>query len=66
MKPLTLPRSFALVLACVVTAVGPTGAYERLGTGNASLLGGDLTDTKDAVKEREGVELRLVLQRSVN
>ena len=30
-------------------------AAQKLGTGNASLLGGDLTDPEDAVKEKEGV-----------
>ena len=35
-----------------VTGLPPAAAVERLGTGNASLLGGDLTDPDDKVVDR--------------
>jgi hypothetical protein len=33
----------------------PADAWKRIGTGNAGLLGGDLTDPQDAIREREPV-----------
>ena len=55
MKPIR-PAAIALFGLLWLVAIAPlTRAAERIGTGNASLLGGDLTDPTDAVKEKDGV-----------
>lgn len=55
MKPIAVGRIVLFGLLWFVAVAPPAPAAERLGTGNASLLGGDLTDPTDAVKEKDGV-----------
>ena len=45
------PMLLAVAFSCAHTAE----ATVKIGTGNSSLLGGDLTDPKDAVKDKPGV-----------
>lgn len=49
--PLLLP----LICLSLITLGDPLHGSVKLGTGNASLLGGDLTDPTDSVKDRAGV-----------
>jgi|TARA_B110000495_G_C22963974_1_gene565225 hypothetical protein len=42
-------------LTCIILSGPSTNAALKLGTGNSSLLGGDLTDPIDAIVEKEGV-----------
>ena len=51
MKPL-LP---SLALAALLFIPHPLDAAVKLGTGNGSLLGGDLTDPSDTAKDKPGV-----------
>ncbi len=52
MKPPCI-RALSLISLIVFSFVLPVGAFERLGTGNKSLLGGDLTDPEDTLVDRE-------------
>jgi hypothetical protein len=46
---------FIFTLFCIIFSASSAMAALKLGTGNSSLLGGDLTDPIDAIVERKGV-----------
>ncbi len=55
MKRIVLRSYLPLFVASVFCLVPAADAVVKLGTGNSSLLGGDLTDPTDTVKDKEGV-----------
>ena len=55
MKTTTHLRLLPALIAGGVFFGHPAGAAVKLGTGNASLLGGDLTDPKDTAKDKPGI-----------
>lgn len=55
MKKVGFVAVVPLVLLGMLSFTQSANASVRTGTGNASLLGGDLTDPEDAIKEKEPV-----------
>lgn len=55
MKPFLTRSVVPLVLFGSLFLAVPANAVVKLGTGNASLLGGDLTDPTDTIKDKVGV-----------